>query len=448
METNSLTRRTLLRTTALATAALAVPFVRGAHAAGKLAIGFWDHWVPGANDALTKLCHEWADKEKVEITIDFITSQGDKLMLTGAAEEQARSGHDILGMPTWYAAPKAESLEPVDDLMKTLIEQNGAVGAGHEYLGKVKGHWIAVPATVGSLTLPPCSRIDLFKEHVGLDLTKMYPGAGAPDKGLADSWTWDFFLVAAEKCFKAGCPFGMPLGQTGDSVNWAGAVFAAYGAVMVDQEGNVTVKSDATRQVLEWFKRLVPFLPPDVFAWDDSSNNKWLISGKGALIMNPPSAWAVAVRDAPKVAEQCWTHPSPKGPKGRFDPGNPNFWAIWGFSSNKAAAKSLLLHLSQRSSVEKLVAASHGYDIPPFEKLHDFKTWEEEGPPKGTLYNYPPRGDVTASISGAPAPTRIGNQIFAQATMTKMIAHCTQGGEAIDKAMDWAATELEGFMRS
>ena len=37
--------------------------------------------------------------------------------------------------------------------------------------------------------------------------------------------------------------------------------------------------------------------------------------------MNPPSAWAVAVRDAPKVAEQLWTFPSPKGPKGRFDAG-------------------------------------------------------------------------------------------------------------------------------
>ena len=303
-----------------------------------------------------------------------------------------------------------------------------------------------MPATVGSLTLPPCSRIDLFKEHVGLDLTRMYPAAAAPDKELADKWTWEFFLAAAEKCFKAGCPFGMPIGQTGDSVNWTGAVFAAYGAELVDQEGNITVKSDATRQVLEWFKKLVPFLPPDVFAWDDASNNKWLISGKGALIMNPPSAWAVAVRDAPKVAEQCWTHPSPKGPKGRFDPSNPNFWAIWSFSTNKAAAKSLLMHLSQRSSVEQLVAASHGYDIPPFEKLHDFKTWEEEGPPKGTLYNYPPRGDVIASIS--PAPTRIGNQIFAQATMTKMIAHCTQAGESIDQAIDWAAGELEGFMRT
>jgi ABC-type glycerol-3-phosphate transport system substrate-binding protein len=448
MQLTSLTRRTVLRTAALATTALAMPFARGANAAGKLAIGFWDHWVPGANDTLTKLCREWADKEKVDITIDFITSQGDKLMLTGAAEEQARSGHDILGMPTWYAAAHADYLEPVDDVMKPLIEQNGKVGAGSEYLGKKGGHWIAVPATVGTLTLPPCARIDLFKEHVGLDLTKMYPAGAAPDQTLADKWNWDFFLSAAEKCFRAGYPFGLPLGQTGDSVNWVGAVFSAYGAVLVDQEGNITVKSDATRQVLEWFKKLVPFLPADVFAWDDSSNNKSLISGKGALIMNPPSAWAVAVRDAPKVAEQCWTFPSPKGPKGRFDPGNPNFWAIWSFSQNKPAAKSLLTHLSQRSSVEQLVAASHGYDIPPFEKLHDFKTWEEEGPPKGTLYNYPPRGDVVASISGAPAPTRIGNQIFAQATMTKMIAHYTQAGESIDKAMDWAATELEGFVRS
>jgi hypothetical protein len=75
---------------------------------------------------LTKLCREWADKEKVELSIDFITSQGDKLMLTGAAEEQARSGHDILGMPTWYAAPKAEHLVPVDDLMKTLVAENSA----------------------------------------------------------------------------------------------------------------------------------------------------------------------------------------------------------------------------------------------------------------------------------------------------------------------------------
>jgi len=33
------------------------------------------------------------------------------------------------------------------------------------------------------------------------------------------------------------------------------------------------------------------------------------------------------------------------------------------------------------------------------------------------------------------------------ATMTKMIAHCTQGGESIDQAIAWASDKLEDFMR-
>ena len=104
------------------------------------------------------------------------------------------------------------------------------------------------------------------------------------------------------------------------------------------------------------------------------------------MIMNPPSAWAVAKRDAPQVAEQCWTHGFPAGPKGRFAPFLPYFWSIWNFSKNKEAAKSLLVHLSQPASIEKMVAASGGYDLPAFEKLTTLKTWAEEGPPKGTLY--------------------------------------------------------------
>ena len=169
----------------------------------------------------------------------------------------------------------------------------------------------------------------MFKEYLGVDLTKMYPPGAPADDGLADKWTWDFFLTAAEKCFKAGQDrlMGVGFGVTNDSVSWVDPVFRSHGAAMVDQEGNITVKSDAIRQVLEWFKKLVPYTPRDSLAWDDASNNKYLISGQGALIFNPPSAWAVAVRDAPKVAEQLWTFPSPKGPKGRFDSAVPFFWA-------------------------------------------------------------------------------------------------------------------------
>ena len=59
------------------------------------------------------------------------------------------------------------------------------------------------------------------------------------------------------------------------------------------------------------------------------------------------------------------------------------------------------MHLSQRASAEKMVAASGGYDLPAFEKLTDFKTWAEEGPPKGTLYHYPnPHNHQILSVGG------------------------------------------------
>ena len=97
MVSTKVSRRRFVAGTAVASTALvAAPFVRSANAAGKLSIGFWDHWVPGANKATTDLVKEWADKEKVEVPIDYITSQGNKLLLTTAAESQAKSGHDTL----------------------------------------------------------------------------------------------------------------------------------------------------------------------------------------------------------------------------------------------------------------------------------------------------------------------------------------------------------------
>src|SRR5438067_6100489 len=358
MVKRKLTRRRFLAATSASI--IAMPYVRGADAAGKLSVGVWDHWVPGANKASQALCEEWAAKEKVDLSIDYITSIGGKNMLTIAAEAQARSGHDIFAFPTWQPADQANRLEPVDDVMTELIKLNGAVNPTVEYLARSDGHWIAVPASVGSQIKGPCSRIDLMKQHAGIDVQAMYP-AGAPPK--AENWTLDAFLKAAEACQKAGFPFGIGLGTTPDSVDTAGAIFHSFGAMLVDAKGNVTVKSDPVRQALEYYTRLAKFFPPDAPAWDDSSNNKCLISSRGALIMNPPSAWAVAKRDAPQVAEQCWNHGMAAGPKGRFAPFIPYFWGVWAFGKNKEAAKSLLTHLSQPSSLEKFVAVSGGYDL-------------------------------------------------------------------------------------
>ena len=232
---NKLSRRQFVAATALSSAALiTAPYVRTAHAAGRLTMGFWDHWVPNANKASTDLVNEWAAKEKVEVSIDYITSQGNKNLVTIAAEAQAKSGHDILAMPTWWPHANAEQLEPVNDIIEPLIKQNGEVNGTVKYLGQADGKWLGVPSCIGSQIKGPCSRIDLMKKLANIDVQEMYP-AGSPPK--ADNWTTDNFLKAAEACQKGGFPFGIGLGETTDSVDTAGAFFQAFGAELVDFEG-------------------------------------------------------------------------------------------------------------------------------------------------------------------------------------------------------------------
>lgn len=438
-------RQFLASTAAVSAAAFAAPYVKRAYAAGSITVGFWDHWVPGANDALQSLVDAWSKKENVEVKVDFITSQGNKILLTQAAQAQARSGHDILAFPTWYPAQYAEQLEPMNDIVDQLIAQNGAVNGTVEYLGKVDGKWLGVPATAGSQMKGPCSRIDLLKKHAGIDIQAIYPAGAAPQ---ADDWNLDTFMAAAKACHAGGNPIGIGLGSTSDSVDSIGAFFHAFGAKLVDQNGDITVDTDEVRSALAYLSELGPLLAPDAPAWDDSSNNKWLVSGRGSMIMNPPSAWAVAKRDAPHIAEQCWSHGFPAGPNGRFGPFLPYFWGVWSFGRNKEASKSLLVHLSQEESARAMVEVSGGYDIPAFANLTKFDTWAKVEPPKGTLYHYPdPHGHQVLSIAAAPAPHKIAVQIYAQGVMPKMVVRMMQG-ESMKDAMRWAENEVEGFMRT
>ncbi len=450
MSYTRISRRTVLKTAALSSvAAITAPYVSGVYAAGSLTLGCWDHWVPGANNTLTKLCNEWGEKNKVQVHIDYITSQGEKDKLTAAAEAQAGTGHDIMSHRDWNIRIHQNLLEPLDDVIAQLIKQNGPISPVAEYLAKIKGTWRGVPTTVGSQVKPCQSRFDLYNEYCGVDLVDMFPADESKyDKAKTDKWTWDLYLDCAQKLHKAGYPVGLPMGQTSDAVDWVGAFFKSFGVVFIDEKDQIKINSDETRKALEYLKKLMAVNPPEVYAWDDAGNNRWIISGKGSGIMNPPSAWAVAKRDNPKVAEKIWHHAMPKGPKGRFVGQLPQFYGLWSFSKNKSAAKDLLLSISQRTSVAQLVEASFGYDLPSFKSLYDLPTWKEVGPPVGTTYSYPPRGDEETSMAGAPARSEVGAQIYNQAINTVMVSKFTQGNEKLDDVIKWAENELEGTLRA
>ena len=446
-EVISPTRRSVLAG-GVAAAALPLVHIRSARAAGSLSVAFWDHWVPAGNDVMRKQVQAWADKNKVDVQMDFITSIGSKNILTLAAEAQARSGHDVQTFPLWEAQNHRERLMPMDDVVGRLSEKYGAPSQVMEYLGKYKGHWIAVPTSSGTQDKGPCGRISVLKEKAGLDVVSMYPTDGPPSDA-AKNWTLDAHLKAAEACSKAGMPFGIGLGVTADSVDTAGSLFHAFGAEVVNAKGEITLDTDPVHQVLEHAAKLVKWLPPDAVSYDDASNNRALISGKAALIWNPPSAWAVAKRDAPQIAADCWTFPAPAGPKGRFMPFGPFQWGVWQFAQNKSAGKELIEYLMQSDNVQARCDVVQGYDLPPFPKMQEeFKVWSEVGPPKGTVYNYPNRKiyDQVQSIACAPAPAEIAVQIYNRGTLPTMFAKL-QSGQTMKQVIAWAQDELEGFVR-
>lgn len=440
-----ISRRTAVQLSAAA-ATLPLVHIRSAAAAGRLTLALWDHWVPAGNDAMRKVVGRWAEKNKVDVELDFLSAVGNKIDLTMAAEAEAGTGHDVFAFDQWTVHQWHDKLDPVDGLMKSLIGEYGPVSKACEYLGFIGGHWMAVPMPQGSAPLTPCARISMLKKYAGVDVQKMYPAHQVnPPEG--EDWTYDMMLKVAEACHKAGHPPGLGCGATTDSVQTWGAIFGAFGADLVDGKGNITVDSDNVKQALEYAAKLVKFLPPDTVAYDDASNNRALISGKSAFIWNPPSAWAVAKRDAPSVAADCWIFPNPKGAKGRLVPHRPYFWGIWNFAQNKQAAIELIHYLSQRPQVEELVTAVVGYDIPPFLSMSDFKIWSEVEPPKGVVYNYPirPWHQATYYIPGSAAPPDIAVQMWNRGTIPTMVSKLV-AGQTMEQSIAWAKDELEGFL--
>ena len=158
-------RRKFLKTVAAAGAVtFAAPYVKTSHSAGKLSMGVWDHWIPGTNEALQDILEKWGAANGVDVTVDFITSQGNKILLTAQAESRAKTGHDIYLHGIWMPTMFAHRLEPVDDVVTDIISSEGPLVPLAEYLAKVDGVWRASPSPVGSQTHGMISRLDLYKE--------------------------------------------------------------------------------------------------------------------------------------------------------------------------------------------------------------------------------------------------------------------------------------------
>jgi len=145
--------------------------------------------------------------------------------------------------------------------------------------------------------------------------------------------------------------------------NWR-ALMYCYGVKETDPSGqNITIDSKEMREALKMGKALYDEgMTPEVFSWDDASDNRFLASGVASWIHDAISAFHSTRVTNPKVFEQTFVVPEVAGPGGTWNVGEPNVWAIWKFSKNVAGAKEFIQAIGDAQ--KEAMLASLGYNMP------------------------------------------------------------------------------------
>jgi multiple sugar transport system substrate-binding protein len=158
--------------------------------------------------------------------------------------------------------------------------------------------------------------------------------------------TYDDLRAGSKKIRdKFGNPCGIGLSHDNDTNSAVRAILWSFGGAEQDEGGDVTINSKQTVEALKFMRALYQeSQTPEVFTWDESSNNRAMLSGKISYTMNAISIPRTAEKDNPEMSRKIQLCPACKGPVKRLTPANAaNYYVIWEFAENKQGAKQFLL---------------------------------------------------------------------------------------------------------
>lgn len=360
-----MTRSTLLRRAAAGGVALAVGGgVPSAFASpsrsrraqkGSLTIVQWEHVVPAYDAWLDDWAAAWGEQHDVAVEIDRVPYT--RLPVLAAAEAKAGKGHDVFG----FLAPPAAYEDQVLDHADVVAEIESAVGAYGDlgrrstYNPRTKAY---VGVSDGYVPSPVLWRRDLW-ESVG-----------------ESPASWDHVRAAAPGLRELGHPIG--IGQSGepDSNVALTSLLMCFGAY-VQSEGNTpAISSPATVEAVRFVADLWKNGQDErVFSWNPASNNQFLLSGEGSLVLNAVSVLRTADLLELPFARDLRLWPVPAGPHGRLAlPQYTNVYSIWKFAKSPDLARRFVADLC--IDARKATVASGLFSYPSF----------PEAFPKAALY--------------------------------------------------------------
>ena len=305
----------------------------------------WSHYVPAYDVWFDDFAKKWGEKTGVRVRVDHIPHL--ELPARYAAEFAAGAGHDLIYFVGQILTGQYyRNLIDLSDVADNLGKKYGGWLESSKSAGQVGGTWFAIPDFF--ISIPVLYRKDLFASV-----------------GMGEPKTWDDLRNAARQLKPKGHPTGMQFSHCNDANhNWR-ALMYCFGVKETDPSGqNIALDGKEMRESLRFAKALYDEgMTPEVFSWDDASDNRFLASGVGSWIHDAISAFHSTRITNPKVFADTFCIPEVAGPAGlKWNVGEPNVWAIWKFSKNIPAAKEFIQHIADNQ--KEAMEASLGYNMP------------------------------------------------------------------------------------
>jgi multiple sugar transport system substrate-binding protein len=304
------------------------PTTAGPKMGRTLRIVQWNNYVAGYDqwwdDEYTK---RWGERNGIEVTVDHIDIN--QAQAHAEAEVASQKGHDLFHLNLGSPAPFEDD----------AIDHREIVEAVEAKVGKM------TPVAEQSSFNPKTKKYFAFSDfwlpnpvHYRTDLWG--PAGVRPD-------TWDDVLSAGSRLKAQGHPVGIGLGDDLESNITLVGLLHGFGASIQDEDANVVINSRAAVEAVKIGSAIFrSAMTDEVLGWDITSNNRYLVSGRGSMILNSIAALRAIESQDPGLAAKVELLPVPKGPAGRSSPYAVGLYVIWKFSENQEAAKRFLIDLA------------------------------------------------------------------------------------------------------
>ena len=316
----------------------------------------WFHFVPAFNEWFKNTyVKEWGKKNDTEVIVNHVSIM--ELLERPFAEVAARKGHDLVMF-----------VQPPPALEDHVINHREI------YLECEKRYGKALPLAIKSTYNPITKKYFGFSDSYAPDPINyrkdLWDGVGMfPD-------TWEDVRIGGAKIKKKyGIPVGIGLSEGDDDSGMAvRAILYSYGASVQDEKGNIVINSKQTLEAVKFVRALFKeAMTPEVLNWDPTSNNNFMLDGKGSLAVNAISITRMAEKNNIEMSKKIWLAKSPEGPMGRIGLEHiMAIYVIWKFAENIEGAKKFLIDYI--GNFRKVFLASEFYNFPCFpETVPDLK---------------------------------------------------------------------------